>query len=343
MRRGLLGCGSCLLLAVLSPALLVCMVAPFNGRTEAETDFSGSRLLADPPPPIAETVTLKVVTYNIANARGFTTNRVERIRGVAQKLKELDPDIVGLQEAFVKKDRELLYAELADSRLQYHVRYPCATVGNGLLTLSAYPIEESYFHRYADNNPWYRFWEGDWWAGKGVGLARVRLPGGACVDFYNTHAQAGRRRPTLYLEVRIKQMAALAEFMNATRTGSGPAIVLGDFNTLTEREDMLTAIRGADLVRTMTIDSLIDHIFVARNPRYRFEAEETLSISGTVLGAHKGIFLGRAPTPREIYAMFYGKPGETALSDHSGYLTRLRITPVPEQEGVTQPAAEGSD
>ncbi len=331
LRRIVVGCLLLLLGPPLALALFVCAMALLNGRTGAPTDYARSAALANPPPPLAEPVTLKVVTWNIADAYLFTGNRRERMVGVAEKLIELDPDIVGIQESFIRKDRELLIERLKPTRLRHHAIYPAATVGNGLLILSAYPIREVFFHRFEQSNPWYKLWEGDWWAGKGVGLARVELPCGAMVDFYNTHAQAGRGHPTGYREVRSVQMAGLARFMNETKSASGLAFVVGDFNTRLGRPDMQIAIDQAQLERMMTIDSAIDHIFGATDPRYRFETLETVVIEGTVQGSRPVLFLGRAPTPREILGQLIG-PGEvTPLSDHSGYMSTIRVSPVAKQ------------
>lgn len=333
MKRLLTGCVILLLIPLLPLVLVVAVFALFNGRTGAPTDYSGSRMLASPPPPLTEPLTLKVVTFNVAAAYGFTTNRPERMRAIADVLARLDPDIVGLQEAFIARDRRLLVESLAETRLRHHVRFPAGTVGNGLLILSAWPIEESYFHRYEQSNPWYRIWEGDWWAGKGVGLARVRLPGGVVADFYNTHAQAGRGHRTRYLEVRTVQMEGLARFVNATAAGTGPAFVVGDFNTKLDYGDLQAAIAGAGLERIMTVPSNIDHIFAVRNPRYRFEVIGTEVIAGEVQGSKANLFLSRAPTPGELWRMRRG-PGEmTSLSDHHGYMTTVRVVPVTGEAG----------
>ena len=338
VRYAAMGCGVSLVAPPLLLVLAVTMVALFNGRTTAQTDFSKSALRADPPPPLEQAITLKIITYNIADAYLFTTNRPERIRGIAAKLTELDPDIVGFQEAFVEEDRQLLVDELKGSRLKYHVTYPSTTVGNGLLVVSAWPIKETYFHRFEASNPWYKVWEGDWWAGKGVGLARIALPKGGVIDFYNTHAQASRNHPTGYREVRERQMAELARFLNESRLETAPGFIVGDFNTAMGKKDLDAAITGANLVRVMTLPSGIDHIFAIQDPRYRFDVIETMEIDGQVQGSHGAIFLGRGPTPAEVKAMFFGAGEITALSDHTGYMSTVRITPISATAAPAAPA-----
>lgn len=314
-----------LLLAILPPAF-VCLAALSNGRVSAPTDFRASRLRGEPAPPLAAPVTLRVVSFNIAAGYGFTNNRHLRMRAIAERLRQLDPDLVGLQEAFVASDREELLRGLEGSRLRHHVRFPGATVGNGLWILSAHPIEEAWFHRFVHAGPWYRLWEGDWWAGKGVGLARVRLPGGGLVDFFDTHAQAGRDNPENE-EVRLGQMAELARFVREARLPGVPAFVVGDFNTRPGWPDYALAVREADLERLMRVDSEIDHLFGVRDAALHYEALATAELAGRIASPRPEIFLDRAPNLSEILQMLSGPPSTTRLSDHPGYLSTIRVSP----------------
>jgi endonuclease/exonuclease/phosphatase family metal-dependent hydrolase len=286
-----------ILLAVAVVVLFVGLAALGNARVSAPTAFATSALRGETRRPLAAPLELRVVTFNIADGYGFTNNRTERMRAIAKTLRELDPDLVGLQESFIAADRELLLRELGASRLAHHVRFDGATVGNGLLILSAFPIEEAWFHRYASNNPWYRLWEGDWWAGKGIGLARVRLA----------------------------QMEELARFVREARIPGAPALVVGDFNTRPSAPDYALAVREAPLVRLMTVDSDIDHVFGVADPAVTYEAIDTREIAGTVATPRPEIFLDRAPTLSEIASMLFGPPGTSRLSDHPGYLVTLRV------------------
>jgi sphingomyelin phosphodiesterase 2 len=317
-----------LLLLPLLAAAFVCLAALGNGRVSAPTDFRASPLLGQPVPPLGAPLRLRVVTFNVAAGYGFTNNRAERLRAIAERLRALDPDLVGLQEAFVASDRAALLRDLAGSRLRHHVRFPGATVGNGLLILSAHPIEEAWFHRFERTGRWYRLWEGDWWAGKGVGLARVRLPGGGLVDFFDTHAQAGRGNPENE-EVRLGQMAELARFVRAARLPGVPAFVVGDFNTQPGWPDYRLAERETPLLRLMTLASEIDHVFGVADPALRYEVLATEAIEGATPSPRPELFLDRAPNLAEVARMLLGPPGTTRLSDHPGYLSEIRVAPVP--------------
>ncbi len=304
MKAIALGCVSVLAAIILIPILVVAGTALIvNPRTPSETDYAASRLLAEAPPALEDPTELKLVTFNIQLLAIVGQNRPARMVAIAKQLAVTDPDIVCFQEAFIGEERELLIEGLGATRLQYHEYFPGATVGSGLMISSAYPIEETYFHRFTVANPWYRLWEGDWWAGKGVALARIALPEGGYTDVYNTHAQAGYGRPE-YHAVRREQMQEMIAFIKATHVPSAPAFVLGDFNS---REGSGTGydslVEDAGLIRVMTIPSAIDHIFARESPAYTFETLETLELT-----EFEGV----------------------RLSDHNGYQSTVRIVPATE-------------
>jgi endonuclease/exonuclease/phosphatase family metal-dependent hydrolase len=317
----------CAFISLLPPLILSIALGAFalNPHTGATTDYSSGLHLTSPPPALVQPLSLRIVTFNIADGYLFTTNRPERMRAIGALLTKLDPDIVGIQESFVEKDRRLLFKALERSRLRFHADYPAATVGNGLLTLSAYPIVETVFHRFQNNNPWYKLHQGDWWAGKGVGLARIRLPSGSRFDFYNTHAQA-ERDDVANREVRYLQMGELAAFVNKTRTSTNPAFVVGDFNTRLGRPDLQRAVEGAHLRPAVTLATGIDAIFAVDTAGYSITTVETIPITGETSGSAAALFLARAPTPKEFWLMHFGHGEVTPLSDHSGFMSTVTVS-----------------
>lgn len=309
MKRLLKLAAACFVILLLALVLFVCVMALFNGRTGSNTDHASSPLAQHPPSPLAAPITLRVVTFNVQDLPLVSRYRPERMRAIGAKLMLLDPDIVGFQEAFVAADREILIEELSMTRLAHFVYYPSGTSGSGLLIASAFPLKETYFHRYTVSNPWYKLWEGDWWAGKGVALARIALPDSqGYLDFYNTHAQAGYGNPA-YALLRTTQMSELAAFVNETRTGTSPALVVGDFNCRIGQADYAAAVEGAGLVRLMDLESRIDHIFGVMDAAYTMETVATTKIAEHLKLNNK----------------------EFDLSDHVGYLSEIRISPNPPQ------------
>jgi endonuclease/exonuclease/phosphatase family metal-dependent hydrolase len=268
---------------------------------------------------------LKIVTFNIADGYLFTANRAERMRAIGALLTKLDPDIVGLQESFVSGDRKILLQALSRSRLRYHAEYPAATVGNGLLTLSAFPITEVYFHRFKNSNPWYKIHQGDWWSGKGVGLARIRLPSGRKIDFFNLHAQPDRR-DAANRRVRALQMEEMAVFVNRSTSDAVPALVVGDFNTGIEAPDLRQAMNKARMHPAVTLDTGIDTILAVDAPGYGVKVIDTIRLAGVAQGSAAAIFLDRAPTLVELWRMRFGPAEMTPLSDHHGVMSTLSIT-----------------
>ena len=294
-----------LVLAIVALVLFVCGAALFNGSVGVDERYQQSRLLLDPPPPWSGPQTLKVVTFNIQDLPFIGKNRPQRMRAIGTKVRLLNPDVVGFQEAFVEKDRALLLGELQAGRLKHAQYYPSGTLGSGLLLVSAFPITETYFHRYTVSNPWYKINEGDWWAGKGMALARLEIAGAGYLDVYNTHAQAGYGN-SAYQEIILEQHAEAAGFISKSQVPASPALVLGDFNSRLDAAPLKKLIAEAKLMRVMNIDSRIDHIFAVRSKHYAFEVMETAPIEES-LNINKRKF---------------------SLSDHTGYMSTIRIVPV---------------
>lgn len=297
MRRLMVGCG---VVALAAPILLFALVAYgavfWNGRVGVETDYSKSSLLKTPPPRLNESIELKVVTFNVQNLWVIGRNRTERMKLIGEYLTPLDPDIAGFQEVFAEPERELLIQSLSGSRLKYSQYYPSATVGSGLLVMSAWPIKEAFFHRYSVSNEWFRLWEGDWWAGKGIGLARIEHPAGI-IDFYNTHAQAGYGRQANRV-VRLHQMTEAADFVNMTRTRTAPAFFVGDFNCRPGDTEFDLLVEDVGLQLLMDDAHRIDNIFGVLDPDHDFQV-----LDFTQWDEYKGMH----------------------LSDHRGYMSRIRI------------------
>jgi len=249
-------------------------------------------------------LTLKIVTFNIQDILLVSRARPERMRAIGETLSALDPDIVGFQESFIEKDRQILINTLEiATRLHYHQYYPSRISGSGLLISSAFPITQYSFHQYKNSNPFYKLTEGDWWAGKGVALARIRLPNGNLLDFYNTHAQADYEKSD-YTTVRKKQMVELTNFINQSSNDNTPVILVGDMNCQPGAVDYETVVELANLIRLMSIDSGIDHIFGVRTRHYDFEILDTVKITKTIEVSRQTI----------------------DLSDHPGYMSKVRIS-----------------
>ena len=286
-----------------------------------EQDYKAtSALLKNSPVGLKAPIELKVITFNIQDTWVVGRNRPERMRAIGAKLGLLDPDIVGFQEAFVQEDIELLKEELKGSRLQYWQYYPSAAVGSGVLTASVWPIKEVFFHRFTMAGQWWKFYQGDGAAGKGVGLARIELPDGqGMVDLFNTHAQAGYGNAYYTDPVRVSQMTEFGDFITGARLPNSPTLAVGDLNCRIGDKDYESAIERGKLVRQMSTDSRIDHILAVDDPNYTYEVLAT----------------------ERIYERFSIRGTELELSDHSGWMSTLRISPKIIPSASTPPVPAG--
>jgi endonuclease/exonuclease/phosphatase family metal-dependent hydrolase len=167
---------------------------------------------------------LKVLTYNIKGLPVLTNlDRLKRIGEILAERRRLgdEPDVVVLQEAFVRKAR----------RVRDRAGYPYMIQGptdgslfanaSGLEVLSNHPIVERYQRRLHDC----AFPEcvvSKAIVGVTLGLPGVPYP----VDVFTTHLQADTRND----RVRSNQIDDITVFLNRIRFGRVPAIFAGDFN-----------------------------------------------------------------------------------------------------------------
>lgn len=278
---------------------------PFNAKTPSETDLSKSVLKAKPPAPLTKEITLKVVTFNAHDMYVISRERTERMKGIAQVMRELDPDIVGFQEIWIEKDRKTLMDALAGTRLKYSQYYPSGFFGSGKFIVSAFPIKEAFFCRYTRCGKWYKPYHGDWWGGKGVALTRLELPDGAgYVDFYDTHAHAGYGSHE-YDGDRDSELQQMADFINQSKTGTSPVFAVGDFNCREGSTAFANLVNGAHLEWMMKGDPRIDNIFAAKSERYTNELIDSAVID------------------RKISI----ESRQVRLSDHNGYISTIRVRP----------------
>ncbi len=304
------------------PIALVALVAGWIGGCKSgpyiDDDLSRSALLAAPPARLAAPTRLRLVTWNIWDLPVISTWRARRMRGIGREIARLDPDVVGIQEAWVERDRELLL-----ETAQRHgwtpagvVYFPSHIMGSGLWILSKHPIEETFYRRFTADNAWYNITHGDWWAGKGIALARLRLPEGGVVDLFNTHLIGRYRRDgDPYQDVRDVQMHDLAEFVEETACGTAPAFVLGDLNTTAQARNFVTLTGLLAFTRVTAIDEGIDYGYgIAKEP-----IDHILAIDDP----HHEVVVEDV----EVISSVATEHGELRLSDHVGLSATVIVRP----------------
>lgn len=135
----------------------------------------------------ALTYKLKVATFNIW---GLITakDRPERVSAITRYFTK-NPrglDILCLQELWISDDYRSIRAALS---LEFpHAHYfKSGVVGSGLAVFSKYPIVEAWWKGFTLTGKAHRLFDGDWYAGKGIGAVRIKHPVIGLVDVFNTH------------------------------------------------------------------------------------------------------------------------------------------------------------
>ena len=182
-------------------------------------------------------LTINVISYNCLGLKYISHFRRERLTEIGRRLAIANPvpDIVGLQECWTQEDYNSI-REQTKYILPYAKYYYSGIFGGGLAILSKWPIEESNMIRYPLNGRPSAFWRGDWYVGKGVAYARIRMgvrPKDV-VEVFCTHLHAPyESEPNdSYLCHRTAQAWEIAKLMRGAAERGHLVLGLGDFNML---------------------------------------------------------------------------------------------------------------
>lgn len=226
------------LIAGWGAGLLLAAAAAVGAHTsQAETGSPQS-----PPTPFE----LSVLSYNTHGLRGSFTDDEPEVRFPAIGRLINGYDVVLLQEDFAyHRSIEALATHPIRRRGSPQDRnwvadllapIVCGECGAGLSTLIDLPegsLLGEHREAYRDYSGWFDSRK-DAWVNKGLLALRVRLPGGAVVDVYNSHLDAGKKRKRRRdHDTRERQLAQLESAIRSF-SGDGAVILAGDFN---ERED----------------------------------------------------------------------------------------------------------
>ena len=213
-----------------------------------------------PPAETSAAIRMRVVTWNVWGLRWITPRRAERLEIVARETAKLKPDIVGFQEAFVEADRQALITSLRAEGLEHARYFHSGLVGSGLLTVSRYPIESVGFIRYVSNGRPEAFHHGDWWAGKGLSLCTLELPGGVRLYLGNTHLHA-RYKQNRYHETQLAQAGQLLPWVGKVLATGSPSLWLGDWNNSPDSDVLAPLIKAGQWKLLSAEKPRIDHVF----------------------------------------------------------------------------------
>jgi sphingomyelin phosphodiesterase 2 len=136
----------------------------------------------------------KVLSYNCWGLKYLATYRSERLAQIGAEIASLSPppSIVALQECWTQQDYNAIRQQ-TDHILPYGKFYYSGIFGGGLAVLSKWPIEDSRMVRYTLNGRPTAFFRGDWYVGKGVACAKIRIGNGdhkgRVVQVFCTHVR----------------------------------------------------------------------------------------------------------------------------------------------------------
>ena len=200
-------------------------------------------------------VTFKVLTLNCWGLKFVSKLRKERFKAISEYIYNSgsEYDVVFLQEVWCQSDFETLKAKLCTSQGQYgdgtdfNVPYPYAhyfsngIIGSGTCILSKFRLLQANYHEFSMNGYPTRFWHGDWFASKGIGVCQIRIdsknqkkqPNIFDIHLYLSHYHANYEdiNDDRYLGHRVVHAFESAQWVKLTSSSADLTIYAGDFNT----------------------------------------------------------------------------------------------------------------
>ena len=174
--------------------------------------------------------TVTVATLNLFNRIGRYEERQPLI--IAQ-FAGLRPDVIGLQEVNLTTDEGMAICRLVNERIGGEPEYTVYHMGHqgkaaqsqAIAVMTRLPVEahEGLDYVLQDNV---------------AQRLRLRLDGGATLDFYNTHLYW----PPPAVDIRLAQAKRLLEWIDG-RAGASATVVVGDFNAY-EGEPTVDLMKG---------------------------------------------------------------------------------------------------
>lgn len=178
---------------------------------------------------------IRVLTLNCWGLKYISTYRAQRLTEIGRQLTLLDPSphVVCLQECWTQAD--YLSIKRQTAQILPHTKfYHSGIFGGGLAIFSAFPVVGSSMYRYPLNGRPTAFFRGDWFVGKGVACATLKLgPNqGDLMEVLNTHLHAPyEREPNdSYICHRTAQAWEIAKLARAARDRGRLVLAVGDFN-----------------------------------------------------------------------------------------------------------------
>lgn len=254
----------------------------------------------------------------------YSKHRRARMHLIGERVAGMQPDIVFFQEAFLEEDRDALLAILTECGYAHFHHYGSGVVGSGLLTISKHPIVDVAFLRYRMAGKPLMLQHGDYYAGKGVGLARINL-NGITLDAYNIHPHAqyimdDDNPYAIYTDTNLYEAS---RFIQA-HSIENPVVLAGDFNVRPDQPgyQLITALTNL----TDAYHALHGEQAVTYAPQNAYVTSPTQCLDYIMLrdGAHITLdTMSCAVVMTDTFDL--DTEGAEQFSDHYGVLARLRL------------------
>lgn len=260
----------------------------------------------------------------------YSRHRAARARAISQEILRLTPDVVCLQELFLSEPRQIVTSALA-AAYPYRRYFESGWIGSGLFIASRLPVVYSAFERYRLGGKPEDIKHGDYYAGKGISMIRVRL-NDTDIDIYNTHthAQYEPANDNEYAFFNLSNLWQAVRFIKRV-SGDNRRILVGDLNS---RPDQLG-------YRVMCQIALLQDAFTALHPDqsgYTFRASNPYASGPNQRLDYVLHSSGLIPTDCTVLSSDVPADGALALSDHDALIAHFDIAP---QNAAINPQGEG--
>lgn len=175
---------------------------------------------------------MSVLTLNVLGIPLLTRRYHKRLGGVISQIKKLNPDIVCLQEIWLKSGRDFIIAQLKGAGYRYFFAPRFAKRLNGFLTLSKIPIVDTNAKVVDLQLRGFGFSLAEFIGAKGFSRTTIDLGGGKRAHIINTHFAVDWSNKFTARSRYNKGQSACIEVLERelAKFRKDPIVVAGDFN-----------------------------------------------------------------------------------------------------------------
>ena len=192
-------------------------------------------------------INLKIFTLNCWGLKFVSKLKKQRFKAIAEYLSQSGSgyDVVFLQEVWCREHYEVLKEKLCNSKdlYPYSHYFSNGVIGSGTCIFSKFRLLQANYHEFSINGYPTKFWHGDWFASKGIGVCQIRFSSkrldksNSDSEFFDVHLYMSHYHADYdpnndrYLAHRVLQAFESAQWINLTSSGADLIIYAGDFNT----------------------------------------------------------------------------------------------------------------